>query len=124
MNAWDDIKFFKPEEFDSPDLPGSGKEKMHLEFIKVLDIIRLKCGFPFKINSGYRTPEHNAAVGGVNGSEHTQGLAADIGITDSGQRYWLVKVALENGIKRIEVKPTWIHLGFSLDLPQEVIFLK
>lgn len=30
-----------------------------------------------RINSGYRTPQHNAAVGGVQGSLHTRGLAMD-----------------------------------------------
>lgn len=30
-----------------------------------------------RINSGYRTPTHNAAIGGVQGSLHTKGLAMD-----------------------------------------------
>ena len=122
MNAWDDIKFFKPSEFDSPDLPGSGAN-MHLEFIKVLDVIRLKCSFPFTINSGFRTPEHNAAVGGKPDSEHLQGLAADIAIPDSTQRKWIIQKSLENGIRRIGIGDTFVHLGFSMDLPQDVIWL-
>jgi phosphoribosylformylglycinamidine (FGAM) synthase-like enzyme len=32
----------------------------------------------FTFNSGYRTPAHNAAVGGVPNSYHAQALAADI----------------------------------------------
>jgi hypothetical protein len=32
----------------------------------------------FTFNSGYRTPAHNAAVGGVANSYHVQALAADI----------------------------------------------
>ena len=33
---------------------------------------------PLKINSGYRTPEHNAKVGGVPNSQHIHGKALDI----------------------------------------------
>lgn len=35
-------------------------------------------GKAVKINSGYRSPAHNAKVGGVSNSYHTQGMAADI----------------------------------------------
>ena len=35
-----------------------------------------------EINSGYRCPEHNAAVGGVWNSQHTQGNAADLAVPD------------------------------------------
>lgn len=33
---------------------------------------------PIRLVSGYRTPAHNAAVGGAKGSKHMTGLAADI----------------------------------------------
>ena len=35
-------------------------------------------GKPIIVNSGYRSPEHNAAVGGVPNSQHVLGTAADI----------------------------------------------
>lgn len=38
-----------------------------------------KEGLAIKINSGYRTPEHNLKVGGVPTSNHLKGLAVDIG---------------------------------------------
>jgi 3D (Asp-Asp-Asp) domain-containing protein/phage-related protein len=34
-------------------------------------------------SSGYRSPEHNAAIGGARGSHHTRGSAANPGATDS-----------------------------------------
>lgn len=43
------------------------------EFLKILT---KRC--EYVITSGYRCPAHNAAVGGVGYSYHTQGLAADI----------------------------------------------
>jgi uncharacterized protein YcbK (DUF882 family) len=46
--------------------------------VKVLEPMRKKLGRPLKITSGFRSPEHNAAVGGAPGSQHTHGIAADI----------------------------------------------
>ena len=43
-----------------------------------LQQIRDYFGAPVHINSGYRCPRHNAAVGGAAGSFHTKGMAADI----------------------------------------------
>ena len=46
--------------------------------LRVLDMLRDKIGEPIYINSGYRTPEHNKAVGGSTLSYHMYGMAADI----------------------------------------------
>jgi hypothetical protein len=48
------MKYFKLEEFDSRDEPGSGS-KMHEEILHMLDAVRKEFGKPIKINSGYRT---------------------------------------------------------------------
>lgn len=44
----------------------------------LLQQIRDHFKVPVTINSGYRSPAHNAAVGGVKNSQHTLGTAADI----------------------------------------------
>lgn len=44
----------------------------------VLQCIREHFGKPVTITSGYRTPEHNAEVGGSKSSQHLLGRAADI----------------------------------------------
>jgi hypothetical protein len=49
-----ELKHFKLSEFDSPDLPGSGKN-MNPDFLKRLDEAREIAGVPFNINSGFRT---------------------------------------------------------------------
>lgn len=43
-----------------------------------LQIIRNKVSVPVKINSGYRSPEHNTKIGGSKTSQHLLGKAADI----------------------------------------------
>ncbi len=43
-----------------------------------LQALRDRIGACLFINSGYRTPAHNRAVGGVDGSQHVQALAADV----------------------------------------------
>lgn len=46
--------------------------------VMVLETIRTHFGAAVTINSGYRTPEYNAKVGGVARSQHCYGTAADI----------------------------------------------
>ena len=44
----------------------------------MLNAIRSRYGRPIVVTSGYRSPEHNKAVGGVANSQHVLGTAADI----------------------------------------------
>ena len=89
---WNEIRFFKPEEFESPDIPGSGI-KMNKRIIKALDYARNQVGLPFHINSGYRSEKHNRDVGGVSNSQHKLGNAADVGISSQelgdSIEYWI-----------------------------------
>lgn len=50
------------------------------DHIKRLQAIRGYCNRIMKVNSGYRCEKYNAAVGGVKGSQHVQGIASDIAI--------------------------------------------
>ena len=67
---------FKIKEFACKD--GSDEIKIDEELVEKLQIIRSYFGVPVNINSAYRTPSHNAAVGGVKNSNHVLGKAADI----------------------------------------------
>ena len=96
----------------------SGEHKFSQTTLDRLERVRVKCGFPFKISSGYRTPEHNAAVSatGLDGP-HTTGQAVDV-VVGSGQAYKLVAVAIDEGFTGIGVQQKgdtrFIHLD---DLP-------
>jgi len=116
------LRYFTLEEFDSPDAPGSGKEKMSVEFLKKLDEARHIAGIPFKINSGYRTPEHNKKVGGVKDSSHVQGTAADISCVTSAERFIIITALIKAGFNRIGVGNTFIHVDNDFNKVPELIW--
>lgn len=74
------IGYFDTSEFESKDGKPSPFDDtvVKRELIVMLNAIRSRYGRPIVINSGYRSPEHNAAVGGVKNSQHVLGTAADI----------------------------------------------
>lgn len=79
--------------------------------LEVLEKLRDKIGEPIYINSGYRTPEHNKAVGGSTLSYHMYGMAADIraeGHTPK-QLYAILDEMLE-GWGGLEEHETFLHV--------------
>lgn len=69
-------KYFKAKEFACKD----GTQPIFIDdyLVSILDILRSQIGKPIHINSGYRTPTRNKAVGGAKYSYHMRGMAADI----------------------------------------------
>lgn len=116
---WKSIIYFKSEEFDSPDQRGSG-ENMDYELISLLDSLRTYVGVPLEISSGFRTESYNRKIGGVPGSAHTEGKAADISCFTSTLRYKIIRFAIINNIRRIEICDQHIHIDISKKLPQDV----
>ena len=66
---------FRAKEFACKD--GTDPLFVDSELVQVLQAIRDHFGAPVVITSGYRTAEHNAAVGGSKSSQHLLGRAAD-----------------------------------------------
>jgi zinc D-Ala-D-Ala carboxypeptidase len=108
-------KYFKTEEFTCKE---TGENRIQEDFIRALDDLREACGFPFVINSGYRSPEHsverNKASGG---GTHTKGIAADIAVANGNQRFVIVQKALELGFSGIGVAKTFIHVDIRTETP-------
>ena len=117
-----DFKHFSLEEFDSPDFEGSG-QNMDNEFLYMLDDARDIAGIPFKINSGYRTEDHNKKVGGKKDSSHLIGLAADISCKDSRQRSIMLSSFRAVGFTRIGIGKTFIHVDSDMSKDNHVTWL-
>lgn len=117
------LTHFDISEFDSPDAPGSG-EQMQTSTLLMLDAARKNAGIPFRVNSGYRTPEHNASVGGVPDSAHTRGYAADIHAPDRDTQIKIVRAARAAGFTRFGLYDSFVHLDNDPAKPQNVAWYK
>lgn len=111
------LEYFSKEEFDNYD-------NMDTEFLLWLDDVRDMYGKAIRINSSYRDPNHNETVGGVKASAHTEipCKAVDIHIDGSQDRFVLIGIAISMGCPRIGVGETFVHLDFSKDKPQNVMW--
>ena len=81
----------------------------------VLDPLRDAWGGPIRVNSGYRCPELNKAVGGTPSSQHQHGEAADITVGSRSANRRLLAL-----IKRLDLPVDqcidekgcrWIHVS-------------
>lgn len=116
------LRWFKYEEFNSPDDPLSYK-KMEEELLKRLDFARELANTPFKITSGYRTKEHNRKIGGVPNSSHLKGLAADIYCDSNINRWRIIDSLIKARFTRIGIGKNFIHCDIDEDKANGVIFL-
>lgn len=116
MIQWDDIHYFFPFEFDSPDEKESGW-KMNIDFIHGLDSARQISGIPYIINSGYRTEAHNKEVGGTKDSSHLKGLAVDIKYETAEEFVLIMKGLLFVGFTRFGLGETFIHVDDDKSKP-------
>ena len=78
----------------------------------ILQPLRDAWGGPLFINSGYRSPELNEAVGGVATSQHCKGQAADVGVTDP---YALAKLAKKMNLDydQMILYPSFVHFSYK-----------
>ena len=85
--------------------------------LNVVQPLRTALGVEMHINSGYRCPELNEAVGGVPNSMHLRGEAADVA-TPTPLR--LARKAVEMGLPfdQIGIYPTFVHFSHKLGGPQ------
>ena len=69
---------------------------------------------PLFINSGYRCPELNEAVGGVATSQHVLGMAADVSCSNPYELAKLVK-KLRLPFDQMGLYDTFVHLSYRDD---------
>jgi len=87
---------------------------------KVFEPLRVHVGGPIKINSFYRGPELNKAVGGSSKSQHCHGQAIDIddtfGHATNAEMYKWIKENLDFDQMIWEFgddkNPNWVHVSY------------
>lgn len=93
----------------------------------VLDPIRRMWGKPIIVNSGYRCPELNAAVGGSATSQHMKGEAADITAGDPTKNKELFDMIAQSAIpfdQLIDEKNyRWIHVSYRPNGRRNILHL-
>ena len=102
------MKYFEESEFNN-------FEMMDEKLLSMLDSLREVYGYPIKITSDYRSPEHPIEAAKKQPGEHAYGAAVDIESVGGGKTFRLVKAAIEVGFTRIGIsrKRGFIYLGIG-----------
>ena len=108
------MRYFEMKEFACKccgQLPPSAEQNLQALVEHVLDPARERLGMPITVNSGYRCPAHNKAVGGVKNSQHLKGEAADITCADNKR---LAEIIEQLGnFDQLIVYPTFLHVSYK-----------
>lgn len=118
------IKYFTPKELFGDDIPTWEQiDAIEDLVLHVLEPARKAWGKPIKVNSGFRSVEHNDAIGGAPNSQHMclgAWAAADI---DTGSRvdnralYTLIRDRLPFDQLILENLGEWVHVSYRTDKP-------
>lgn len=113
MLSWDTdpwpLQYFRPEELACK---GTGALLFDDATGRALDRLRDRFGGPLRVVSGYRSPQHNAAVGGAVGSLHMKGLAVDIDTSglNAARLAKLLDLARQEGFAGVGLYRSFVHL--------------
>lgn len=102
------MKYFNESEF-------SNFEMMDEKLLTMLDNLREAYGYPIKLTSTYRSPDHPIEAKKKAPGEHAYGAAVDIACVGGEATFKLVKAAIEVGFTRIGVsrKNNFVHVGIG-----------
>ena len=125
-------KNFDYKEFEKTDVPGMQvrntitstevRDSVKALVDEVLQPLRDAWDEPLAINSGYRCPEVNKAVGGVPTSQHTKGEAADVcpfgrnghGDIETVRQLAQKAVELDLPFDQMILYPSFVHFSHKL----------
>jgi zinc D-Ala-D-Ala carboxypeptidase len=118
------MNYFKQEEFHCH-CKKCATFKISQALVDKLNKAREEYGKPMDVVSGYRCPEYNAKVGGVQSSSHVDGNAADIYCYDGFNRFKMIKAFYDAGFNRIGIAESFIHVDISTkpEHPQGVVWV-
>lgn len=102
------MKYFEESEFSEFD-------KMNPVLLAMLDDLREEYGYPIKLTSTYRSPDHPIEAKKSKPGEHAHGAAVDIACVGGEATFKLVKAAIEVGFTRIGIsrKNNFVHVGIG-----------
>lgn len=102
------MKYFEESEFSEFD-------KMDPVLLAMLDDLREEYGYPIKLTSTYRSPDHPIEAKKSKPGEHAHGAAVDIACVGGEATFKLVKAAIEVGFTRIGIsrKNNFVHVGIG-----------
>lgn len=87
-----------------------------------MEQVRKILGTPILVNSGYRSPAVNAAVGGSANSDHMNGDAVDFISPRYGTPLQICHALVKAGLKfdQLLQEGTWVHISFGPRMRQDV----
>ena len=102
------MKYFEDSAFSEFD-------KMDPALLIMLDNLREEYGYPIKLTSTYRSPDHPIEAKKSKPGEHAYGAAVDIACVGGEATFKLVKAAIEVGFTRIGIsrKNNFVHVGIG-----------
>ena len=124
--------YFTPKEVGIvPDMTWDQIDDFQNLVIHVLNPIRKAYGKPIKVNSGFRTVEHNKSVGGAPNSQHMalgNGAACDIDAGSIAENLKLAELIKVNKIPYdqllVEKGGLWLHVSFRTDTKNRYQYLE
>ena len=102
-------KYFQPQEMACR---GTGKLKIEPRLLDNLDILRSRFDSPLTVLSAYRSPYHNAFVGGAPFSSHLKAVAVDLSIVGQDKRL-MERLAKETGFTGFGYYRTFLHIDLG-----------
>lgn len=107
QEAFPNLRHF---EFDEFRCSHTGNVAMEEMFLQRLDTLRDRCDFPFELTSAYRAPTHPTERKKERPGRHSQGIAVDIAIRSSMERYKILSNATAMGFSGIGVYDAHVHI--------------
>lgn len=105
---------------------GCDKNNFSPDLLLILNSIRGSLGQPLILNSACRCEYHNTYVKGSKNSSHIKGLAVDLQVNGSRERFFLLLAIFQLSglpVTRIGVHRTFIHIDIDPDKDDEIVWV-